>query len=413
MTKIFSVLIFLGLNCWSLETYSKVIYEQYSLTPEVTIRIEGAITFKDLEDFKEAIKKLDDSMKTLHMDSVQLNSRGGSGVAGRGIGRIIRARKLNTYLAADSNCASACVDILIAGVQRYAFGNVRVHRSTFIGESYGDDEVEGFVSESQKTSEEYVRSMGISVLLADAMQSTESWRIRQLTELEKHQWQVFGTDRVTEEILFNQIARSRYISRDEFIDIFKSHYDECIDQAKDFKVTVYDCAKSLNHKPQNWLEKSVRAMNNWLNRLNGVDQIPATFLERVEYLEGKIRIGDLYQRPMLIKEIIDLKSPSSSGQTPFSKAVVDQMESTNIWWVSKNKINVLLNNPTDRPVKNVVFTLSETGCKGGGKKRAFSFDLPTPLEAQNSVIYNGELPIAYDKVYGKGQRCGLVEGAKY
>ena len=413
MTKILSVLIFLGLNCGALKAYAKVIYEQYSLTPEVTIRIEGAITFKDLEDFKEAIKKLDDSKKLIHMDSVQLNSRGGSVVAAREIGRIIRARKLNTYLAADSNCASACVDILIAGLHRYAFGNVRVHRSTFVGESYGDDEVKGFVSESQKTNQEYVRSMGVSLLLADAIESTESWRIRQLTELEKHHWQVFGTDGATEDVLFNQIARSRYISREEFIDIFKSHYDECIDQSKDFKVTVYDCAKSMNHKPKNWLEKSVRAMNNWLNRLNGIDQIPTTFMERVEYLEGQIRIGDLYQRPMLIKEITDSTSPSISGQTSVKKADVEQIESTNIWWVSKNKINIFLKNPADRPLKNVVFTLSETGCKGSGKKRAFSFDLPTPLEAQNSVIYAGELPIAYDKVYGKGQRCGLVEGAKY
>jgi len=111
------------------------------------------------------------------------------------------------------------------------------------------------------------------------------------------------------------------------------------------------------------------------------------------------------------KEITDSKSPSSSGQTPVNKAVVDQMESTNIWWVSKNKINVLLKNPTDRSVKNVVFTLSETDCKGVGKKRVFSFDLPSPLEAQKSVIYIGELPIAYDRVYGKGPRCGLVEGA--
>jgi hypothetical protein len=115
---------------------------------------------------------------------------------------------------------------------------------------------------------------------------------------------------------------------------------------------------------------------------------------------------------MLIKEISDSSRPSSSGQASVNKAVIDLMESTNIWWVSKNKINVLLKNPTDRRVKKVVFTLSETGCKGGGKKRAFSFDLPTPLEAQNSVIYNGELPIAYDKVYGKGQRCGLIEGAE-
>ena len=99
-----------------------------------------------------------------------------------------------------------------------------------------------------------------------------------------------------------------------------------------------------------------------------------------------------------------------SAARPLAQNVIsvnNQMESTNIWCVSKNKINVLLNNPTDRPVKNVVFTLSETGCKEGGKKRAFSFDLPTPIELQKNVIYIDELPVAYDKVYGKGPRCGL------
>jgi len=124
--------------------YSTVIYEPYLSTQEVTIRIEKEITPKDLTDFKNALKQLDESKKTLHMNSVVLESHGGSEDAAVEIGKLIRARKLNTFLATDAECASACVEILISGIQRYAFGDVRVHRATFINDYYKDERIAKF-----------------------------------------------------------------------------------------------------------------------------------------------------------------------------------------------------------------------------------------------------------------------------
>jgi hypothetical protein len=413
LSKTTAAALLFGLICTPFQLSAKVIYEQFELTPESTIRIEGSIGLKDLTDFKAALQKLDEAKKSLHMGSVQLNSRGGSGFAARGIGRLIRERKFNTYLAEDSSCASACVDILIAGVQRYAFGKVRVHRSTFIGDSVNDDEVAGFVDKSRNTSFEYVRSMGVSAQLAEAMETTESWRMRELSELEKQQWQVFGTDRVAEETLLNQIARSRYISREEFIDIFTAHYQDCLDQAREFKTTVYDCAKSLNHKPLSWLDRGMNHFVEWLNRLSGVDQLPAIFIERVEFLEDKIRFGSMYKRPMLIKEIPDISYETTAKVGQASKSAVAQMEKANVWWVSRNKLNILLKNPTDRKVQKIVFTLSELDCKSAGKKRVFAFELLAPLENERPVIYSGEFPVDYLKAIGKGARCGEIEAALY
>jgi hypothetical protein len=102
------------------------------------------------------MKQLDESKKTLHMNSVVLESHGGNGDTAKEIGKLIRARKLNTYLATDAACASACVHVLISGVQRYAFGDVRVHRATFMYDSDNDDHVEKFINwHSPKSVDKY------------------------------------------------------------------------------------------------------------------------------------------------------------------------------------------------------------------------------------------------------------------
>ena len=158
----------------SIDCESKVFLNQYKLTTDLTIRIEGEITSKTLAEFKATLKVLDTSKQTLRLNSVVLDSVGGSGSVAKEIGRLIRSRGLNTYLPSDASCASACVDILISGVQRYAFGDVLVHRSTFFGESHDDSKVESIVAYARKIEEEYIRSMGVSMMLADAIDTTES-----------------------------------------------------------------------------------------------------------------------------------------------------------------------------------------------------------------------------------------------
>ena len=397
--------------CFFSVAQAKVIYVTYEKTQEVTIRIEGEITSKDLIDFKSALNQLDVSKKTLHMNSVVLKSNGGSGDTAREIGKIIRARKLNTFLAEDSSCASACVPILISGVQRYAFGHVRVHRATFMGESISDAKIPNEVAEAKNATEYYVKLMGISMLLADATENTESWGIRELTEVEKKQWQVFGTDRVTEELLFNQISRSRFMGRKEFIDIFTSQYDDCLEEAKDFKMTVFDCAKTRNLKPLSLVDRTKRSLTTWVLKLDETIPKDISYKEQLQLVNEKLRNGKMYLRYMLINEVADINSATTnSSLKQDSKSVADQMESASIWWVEENKIHVMLKNPTDHNIKRVVFSLSEADCKSAAKKRYMTFELPIALEANKTTVYSGELPFNYTKVYGKGIKCGLIEG---
>jgi hypothetical protein len=390
---------------------AKVIKEPYKSTTELTVRIEGEITHKTLDEFKKALNELDASKQTLRMNSVVLDSIGGSGSVAKEIGKLIRSRGLNTYLPSNASCASACVDILISGVQRYAFGEVLVHRSTFFGESPDDSKVEAIVAYARKREEEYIKSMGISMMLADAIDTTESWRLRKLTEAEKKRWQVFGTDRAAEEILFNQIARSRYISRHEFIGIFKSNYEDCLVDAKDFKATVFECAKTRNRKPPNIFVQTTKVIEKWLDKQVETDRPVKPFPENVSDLKEMIKSGLIYLRYMRVSVLNESKpTTTEASQKSLSKTEVDQMEAENIWWVEENKIHVLLKNPTKKSIKQISFSLSDSDCKGSGKKRFLQFELPTKLEAENSVVYSSELPFDYLKVIGKGTKCGVIEG---
>jgi hypothetical protein len=254
--------------------------------------------------------------------------------------------------------------------------------------------------------------MGISMMLADAIDTTESWRLRKLTEAEKKRWQVFGTDRAAEEILFNQIARSRYISRHEFIGIFKTNYEDCLVDAKDFKATVFECAKTRNRKPPNIVVQTTKAIEKWLDKQFETERPIKPFPENVSDLKEMINSGQIYLRYMRVSVLNGSKTPTTeTSPKSLSRTEVDQMEAENIWWVEENKIHVLLKNPTKKSIKQISFSLSDSDCKVSGKKRFLQFELPTMLEAENSVVYSSELPFDYLKVIGKGTKCGVISNA--
>ena len=387
-------------------------FEEKNQDPKlVQLRIDGEITEKTLSEFKSALESIDKNKQKIVLNAVQLNSYGGSGDAAREIGRLIRARKLNTYLASDAECASACVHILISGVERYAFGNVRVHRSTFSRDVDSDDIVKDFISEAQNSNDEYVKSMGISHMLADAMGSTPSWSIRQLTELEKQQWQVFGFDRLAAELYFNQTARERHISRKEFIDIFKSNYDDCLNQTRDLKETVFECTKNKKLKEPNYYLQFMSWLDKKLDSYDESKAEPLSFNHAVESLRKKIRNGKLYLRYSTISEVNDLSARTTNFQ-PLHAELVHNMEDANKWWVEDNKLSVLVVNPTKTELKQIVFELSNADCNTeGSKKYLLSIPLIVNLEPKNSAIYNGQLPFDYSKLIGKGSRCGIIKAA--
>lgn len=224
----------------------------------VDLKLHGELTSESLKEFKEALESIEKNNQTIVLNAIQLNSRGGSSSAAIKIGEIIREKKLNTYLAEDARCESACVAVLIGGVQRYAFGRVGVHRTTYDKDIEDDIRVAKDIADSLKISSEYIKSMGISMMLDDAINTTESWRMRYLTEAEKRQWQVFGTDRLEEELFFNKISTERKIPRNDFIEIFKSHYDECLNEAKELNQTIFECTKSKNKKPLTLYQRFAR-----------------------------------------------------------------------------------------------------------------------------------------------------------
>jgi len=144
----------------------------------VNINISGEITSKTLEEFKAALDQVEIHKKSILLQAIQLNSNGGNNSAAIEIGKIIRERKLNTYVGEDSRCESACVFVLIGGVQRYAFGKIGVHRTTYSRDIPDDSVVQNDINESNQMIANYIKSMGVSSLLDDAIKNTESWRMR-------------------------------------------------------------------------------------------------------------------------------------------------------------------------------------------------------------------------------------------
>lgn len=394
----------------SFASSATVVLEKYKGTNEFTIKIEGQIVAKDLQDFKDALQQVDDYRSVLHMNAVQLNSGGGSGMAALEIGKILRAKKLNTYLDSQDSCASACVNILIAGVMRYAFGEVAVHRSTYNREIPNTDSIAADIVEWKKQTNDYIASMGISSMLGDAIQSTPSWQIRILTPSEIRQWQVMGTDQQTEEELFTQTAKEKFISRKEFIDIYKQNHVECLNQAKAFVMTVLECTRSKKIKEitifENWGEKFIE----WLVSLDRSSIFIKSHSDRVEQIYKDIRSKNKYLRYMTVGVLTSkmIENTDKSLQL-LSKDDVKEMEAKNEWWVSKNNFSVVLANPTNQKITKITFSISTTDCHHDGKKQYIVLELLEPLDRYRTVVYTGALPFDYTKEIGDGERCGIVE----
>ena len=400
------------LICCSFNSSASVIFEKYKDTSEVTIRIEKEIVKKDIQDFKDALQSIENDKSILHMNAVQLNSGGGNLLAGQEIGKLLRARKLNTYVAENDTCASACVDILIAGVMRYPFGDIKIHRPSYSSELNEHDIIENDIEKWKQTSSDYVKLMGVSNMLIDAQQSTPNWQIRTLSENEKSQWHILGTDQLTEETLFTEIAKEKFISRREFIDIYRKNYENCLSNAKEFIMTTFDCAKPLKSNPISIFKYWLLNFLEWLDKNSDKTTFTKTYDQRILDLKYKIKINKLYLRYMKIQEITD-DAPDSNNSIlkQLKPEVAKNMEAKNEWWASKNSINILLVNDTDQEIKRVTFSLSNLSCNQKGKKYNFSLELIEPLDRYRSVVYSGLLPIDYDKEIGKGERCGTIAAA--
>jgi hypothetical protein len=209
----------------------------------VIFKIQGNISHTDVSAFQNALNQIKNDGYKIKLNSVVLDSNGGSGTAAVAIGKIIRKEKFNTYVGPKHSCHSACVFILSSGIIRMAYGEVSVHRGTL----YEDYPIEN-LEESLKTLDteilNHLFEMGMSSQLIDAIRVTPFWTVWTLNEKEKRRWGVHGTERYYEELWFRTTATAKQFEISNIKYFFYKHFDKCTKQAKEFKMTVFDCVKN-------------------------------------------------------------------------------------------------------------------------------------------------------------------------
>lgn len=206
----------------------------------MTITVSGEIKGNDADALKRALQRLKRSGTSLHMNAVRIDSEGGSKVAALEMGRMIRRAGLNTFVGPEDACSSACIYVVMGGVNRMVYGEVKLHRASF-RQSVPIDDVRPFVETSARATRRFISEMGGSVLLSEAIFITPPWAVRTLTEEEKRRWAVHGMERGSEEVYFVREAKRRKMTRDQLEDLFVRHLNPCIAAAKRFEATVYDC----------------------------------------------------------------------------------------------------------------------------------------------------------------------------
>jgi hypothetical protein len=133
----------------------------------------------------------------------------------------------------------------IGGVQRYGFGKIGVHSTTFVDDFQIDEKyVDGIVDKDIEKVTNYVKEQRISSNLASSILSTPFWTVRYLTDAEKLNWTVNGTDRAESEILVTNIANERKMKRSDASKIIQTNYSECFDHVRYLQETAWDCLRS-------------------------------------------------------------------------------------------------------------------------------------------------------------------------
>ena len=233
----------LSLSFISFGALADVTIKKQKLNNTASIIIENKITYKDWQALKDALSELEEEGYKLKLNAIVLNSVGGGPTSARAMGEIIREKKLNTYVSPKSECSSACVDLLISGVVRMAFGTVKVHRTKFF-EVVPIEELEGKLIDADKKTRDYNEYMGVSSLLTEATLMTPEYATRTLTMREKENWGVHAIERIYEGMWLRTTATKHNITVAELTDVLIENYYRCERKAKKFEMTLLDCVDS-------------------------------------------------------------------------------------------------------------------------------------------------------------------------
>lgn len=161
----------------------------------IFITVSGTINAGDEKNFEVEVGR------GLTMQ-VELNSNGGDVETALKIGRIVRERKLHTIIQRDAGCASACVFVLLGGVQRSGEGQIGLHRPYF-GALPANATQQDILNANRALSTKikaFLGEMNIGNELLSAMQAIPPNSMRWLSRQEAQNFGVYGTDVVYDEL---------------------------------------------------------------------------------------------------------------------------------------------------------------------------------------------------------------------
>jgi hypothetical protein len=229
--------------------YADVKTQPLNVPGHFKIQVVESISHKDVSDLRRSLAQLKQMGATLHMNSIRLNSSGGDPDAARSMGRFIRSQGLNTFVGPKDSCTSACVAVLIGGVNRMAFGKIYVHRGRFLRD-VSEDVIREQMPQEMADEAKYIAEMGISAQLADAIHMTPNWALRLLKGRELLHWGVHGINPVEDEILSRRAAKELGIPLASFHRLYIDSIDQCKNEAMQFQRTILDCVVRVGKKRQ-------------------------------------------------------------------------------------------------------------------------------------------------------------------
>lgn len=159
-----------------------------------------------------------------------ISSPGGSVSEAMKIGKYVRHNKMWVAVPPDGGiCFSSCVYILAAGVIKWPWGEVGIHRPYFVSKpSQGyDTSLKALLDESRA----YFREMNIPELLADDMFSISPQEMRMLSDSALSKYRLNQDDMAYDEEKANLNASAYGLSRQEYMRRLKQqerYMDDCL-----------------------------------------------------------------------------------------------------------------------------------------------------------------------------------------
>ena len=192
----------------------------------ISIKIFDRIEYEEEIEFENLLKKIKHDGYKIKNNAIIFDTQGGNTHAAQGIGRIIREHRLNTFLAKNAECGSACIYALIGGVVRNIYGEVTVHRSSY-NDSVPLEKIKKFTDWGDARIYKHIYEMGVNSQLATAVLATPHWKRRVITKSELDAWSINGMDRMYEEFSARNLAAETKTSIDDVQERLQSMIQNC------------------------------------------------------------------------------------------------------------------------------------------------------------------------------------------